>query len=158
MLETKEYQCSTISATVPEIATTFEWQRYSSYEKLLRIVAYMLRLLPKNETKRTVDGLITDPVGLDDAQQRLFHLVQLESFDTEKKCLLKSSPISKSSKIAEFFPFIGPNGLLRASGCTKHLDVVTFDMKHPILLDSRHPLVRLFLENLAINATRVLNT
>ena len=145
--ETKEHQCTTITATVTEIATTFKWQKYSSYEKLLRIVAYMLRLLPKNESKPTDNGFITDPAELDDAQQRLFHLVQLESFDTEIKCLLKSSPFNKSSKIAEFSSFIGPNGLLRASGCTKQLDVATFDMKHPILLDSRHPLVRLFLEN-----------
>ena len=107
----------------------------------------MLRLLPKNESKRTDNGFITDPAELDDAQQRLFHLVQLESFNTEKKYLLKSSPLNKSSKIAEFSPFIGPNGLLRASGRTKQQDVATFDMKHPILLDSRHPLVRLLLEN-----------
>ena len=44
--ETKEHQCTTISETVTKITTTFEWQKYSSYEKLLRIVAYMLRLLP----------------------------------------------------------------------------------------------------------------
>ena len=149
--ETKEHQCTTITATVTEITTTFKWQKYSSYEKVLRIVAYMLRLLPKNESKRTDNGLITDPTELDNAQQRLFYLVQLESFNTEKKCLLKSLPLSKSSKIVEFSPFIGPNGLLRASGRTKQLDVASFDMKHPILLDSRHPLVRLFLENFHIN-------
>ena len=151
VIKTKEHQCTTITATVTEIATTFKWQKYSSYEKLLRIVAYMLRLLPKNESKRTDTGFITDPTELDNAQQRLFHLVQLESFNTEKKCVLKSLPLSKSSKIVGFSPFIGPNGLLRASGRTKQLDVASFDMKHPILLDSRHPLVRLFLENFHIN-------
>ena len=64
---------------------------------------------------------------------------------------MKSCPHSKSSKIVEFSPFIGPIGLLRASGRTKQLDVATFDMEHPILLDSRHPRVRLFLENLHNN-------
>ena len=147
VIKTKEHQCTTITATVTEIATTFKWQKYSSYEKLLRIVAYMLRLLPKNESKRTDTGFITDPTELDNAQQRLFH----PSFNTENKCLLKSLPLSKFSKIVEFSPFIGPNGLLRASGRTKQLDVASFDMKHPILLDSRHPLVRLFLENFHIN-------
>ena len=61
---------------------------------------------------------------------------------------MKSSPLSKSSKIVEFSPFFGPNGLLRASGRKKQLDVASFDTKHPILLDSHHRLVRLFLENL----------
>ena len=151
VIETNEYQSTSYSATATEIATTFEWEKYSSYDKLLRIVAYMLRLLPKNESKRTDTGFITDPTELDNAQQRLFPLVQLESFNTEKKCLLKSLPLSKSSKIVELSPFIGPNGFLRASGRTKQLDVASFDMKHPILLDSRHPLVRLFLENFHIN-------
>ena len=102
-------------------------------------MTYMLRLLPKNESKRTDTGCITDPAELDDAQHRMFHLVQFESFNTEKKCLLKSSPLNKSSEIVEFSPFIGPNGLLLASGRTKQLDVASFDMKHPILPDSRHP-------------------
>ena len=145
--QTKGHQFTTVTATVTAIATTFEWQKYSSYENFLRIVAYMLRLLLKNKSCRTVNGDITDPAELDNAQQRLFHLVQLESFNTEKKCLLKSSPLNKSSKIVEFSPFIGPNGLLRASGRTKQLDDASFDTKHPILLDSRHPMVRLFLEN-----------
>ena len=42
VIETKEYKCITYSATATEIATTFEWEKYSSYEQLLRIVAYML--------------------------------------------------------------------------------------------------------------------
>ena len=124
VIETKDYQCTTISASVTEIATaTFDWQKYSSYKKFLRIVVYMLRFFPKNESKRTDTRFITDPAELDDAQQRLFHLVQLESINTEKKCLLKSTPFSKSSKIVEFSSFIGPKGLLRASGHTKQLDV-----------------------------------
>ena len=43
---------------------------------------------------------------------------------------------------------IGPNSLLRAQGRTKHLEVANFDVKYPILLDSRHPAVRLVLEHL----------
>ena len=65
--------------------------------------------------------------------------------------MLKSSPLSKSSKIVEISPFIGPNDSLRASCCTKQPDVATFDMKQPTVLDSRHPKVRLFLENLHSN-------
>ena len=41
-----------LSATVASIVSTLEWQKYNSYEKLLRVVAYALRLLPK--TKHTV--------------------------------------------------------------------------------------------------------
>ena len=137
-----------LSATVASIASTFEWQKYSSYEKLLRVVAYALRLLPKNEGNRSISGSVTDPQELENAQCRLFYLVQHESFPTEKTSLLKGSPLNSTSKILQFSPFIGPQGLLRATGRTKRLEVSNFDAKHPVLLDSRHPVIRLFLEHL----------
>ena len=131
-----------------DIATTFEWQKCSSYEKLLHVVAYILRLLPKNELYRSDSGIITDPIKLQNAQMRLFYLTQQESFPVELKCLLKQYPVCNSSKISQFSPFIGPQGLLRETGRTKQLTVSTFDAEHPILLDSRHPAVRLYLEQL----------
>ena len=86
-----------------------------------------------------------DPVELENAEQHLFYLSQAESSQVEKSNLLKSTPLNKIFKLAQFSPFVGPNGLLRASGRTKNLDVATFDVKHPNLLDAQHPLVRLLL-------------
>ena len=84
---------TTAMATVTMTATTFEWQKYSSFEKLLRIVAYLLRVLPQNEVYRSPTGSISDPIELTDAQQKLFYLAQAESFPTEKKNLLNKKPI-----------------------------------------------------------------
>ena len=137
---------SILCETQVAIAKTFEWQKYCSYEKLLRIAAYVLRLLPRNSEYRTDTGAIMDPAELDNAEQRLFYLTQAESFQVERSNLLKSTPLSKTSKLVQFSPFIGPNGLLRTSGRTRNLDCATFDVKYPILLDARHPLVRLLLE------------
>ena len=143
------YQETTANtASVTPNVLTLEWQRYSSYEKLLRIVAFILRILPRFSGNRTKTGAITDPVELESAEQKLFFLVQSETFPNETKNLLKTCSLSKPSVIKDFSPFIGPNGLLRAQGRTKHLEIVNFDVKHPILLDSRHPAVRLFLEHL----------
>ena len=143
------YQEATANtASVSSNVLTLEWQKYSSYEKLLRIVAYILRILSKFSCNRTKKGSITNPVELESAEQKLFFLVQSESFPNETKNLLKSHPASRPSIIKDFSPFIGPNGLLRAQGRTKNLEVANFDVKHPILLDSRHPAVRLFLEHL----------
>ena len=79
---------------------------------------------------------------------KLFYITQSKSFPTEKRNLLKNSLLSSSSKILQFSPYIGPQGLFRATGRTKKLDVSSFDAKHPILLDSHHPVTRLFLESL----------
>ena len=66
----------------------------------------------------------------------------------EKSNLFKSSSLSSKSKIAQFSPFIGSNGLVRASGRTKQLEVATFDVNYPTILDAHHPLIRLLLEHL----------
>ena len=143
------YQETTANtASVTPNVLTLEWQRYSSYEKLLRIVAFILRILPRLSGNRTKTGEITDPVELESAEQKLFFLVQSETFPNETKNLPKTCSMIKPSVIRDFSPFIGPNGLLRAQGRTKHLEIANFDVKHPILLDSRHPAVRLFLEHL----------
>ena len=126
----------------------FEWHWYCSYEKLLRIVAYMLRLLDKNSLYRCGAVAITDPAELEYAEQRLFYSVQSKSFPSEQSYLLESSPLSKTSKIAQYSPFNGPNGLIRATGRTKQLNVATLDVKHPVVLDGRHSMVRLLLEHL----------
>ena len=130
------------------IAETFQWQKYCSYEKLLRITAYMLRLLLKSNLYKSKTGGITDPAELEIAELHLFYLVQTDFFAREKSNLFKSSSLSGKSKIAQFSPFIGPGGLVRASGRVKQLTIATFNVKHPIILDARHPLTKLLLEHL----------
>ena len=122
--------CTMLSETQLATAKTFEWQKYGSYEKLLRIVAYVLRLLSRNRDYRTNSGVFTDPAELE-YSKRLLYLTQTESFQAEKRNLLKSTPLSKTSKIVRFSPFIGPNGLLRACGRTRLLETAIFDVKHP---------------------------
>ena len=85
---------------------------------------------------------------MQNAQTRFFNLIQQESFPVELKCLLKQSPVSNSSKVSQFSSFIGPQGLLRATGQTKQLTVSNFDAKPPILPESSHPAVCLYLEQL----------
>ena len=83
--------------------STFEWQKYSSYAKLLRVAAYILRLLPKNEVYRSIAGAITHPSELENAQMKLFYITQSDSFPTAKRNLLKNSPLSSSSKLLQMF-------------------------------------------------------
>ena len=76
--------CTMLSETQLATAKTFEWQKYGSYEKLLRIAAYVLRLLSRNRDYRTNSCVITDPAELENSEQRLLYLTQAESFHAEK--------------------------------------------------------------------------
>ena len=92
------------------------FDKFSSYQKLLRVTAYVLRPLPSHESYRNVRGRIADPVELDEAERHFQYLIQGESFNTERKDLPDNKSVKKSSRIAQFNPFIGPHGLIRSSG------------------------------------------
>ena len=120
---TKEQDDDYISSLAPSVTkppkkqsiTLIPFDKLSSYQKVLRVNAYVLRLLPPHESYRTVDGSIADPVELDKAERHLQYLVQSESFNTERSDILENKSIKKSSRIAQFTPYIGPHGLIRSS-------------------------------------------
>ena len=124
----------------------FNWERYSSFSKLVRITVYILRLHLNRRHNRT--NAIEDPFELEEAELKLFFVSQREAFSNEFDALQKQQNISKSSRIVSLSPFVGPNGVLRCTGRTRRLNVSDFDAKHPIILDGRHPLVKLFVHHL----------
>ena len=146
MLKNETHEMTTLMAYIT--ASTFEWQKCISYEETLRIVKYMLHILPKLSDRRTNSGSITVRDALLEAEHRLFLLVQTESFPAPKKDLMKASAINKDSVFLTLSPFIGLNELLRATGRTKQMEIATFDVRPPILLNSQHPLVSLDLQRL----------
>ena len=125
----------------------FPFDKFSSYQKYSRIAAYVLQPLPKHAGYRNLDGSITDPTELDETERHLQNLVQGESFETKKKYLLENKCVKRSSRIAPHSQFLSPNGLIRSSGLIKWLVEVGFNVKYPIILDARHPFVKLFLEH-----------
>ena len=129
------------------VPSLFPFDKFSSYQKYLRIAAYVLRLLPKHAGYRNPDGSITDPTELDEAERHLQYLVQGESFEAERKDLIDNKFVKRSSRIAPHSPFISPNGLIRSTGRIKRLTEVGFNVKYPIILDALHPFVKLFLEH-----------
>ena len=117
----------------------------------MRIAAYVLRLLPKHARYRDLDGSVTDPTELDEAERHLQYLVQGESFETERKDLLDNKSFKRSSRIAPHSPFISPNGLIRSPNRIKRLMEAGFNVKYQIILDARHPFIKLFLEHTHVN-------
>ena len=123
------------------------FDKYSFYQKLLRITAYALCWLSPHECYRIADGSIIDPTALDEAERHLQYLVQGEAFHAERKDLVENKPVKWSSRIAPFSPFIGPNRLMPSAGRIKRLVEVDFDVKHPIVLDAYHAFVKFFLRH-----------
>ena len=112
----------------------FPGRNFSSYCKALRIMAYLMRVHHRHKKFRTNDRSLQDPLELDIAEEKVQYLAQSESFPGIRKQLLQGKCCSRSSSLLPYSPFVGQGGL-----------GVAFDMKHPILLDARHPVVNLFL-------------
>ena len=123
----------------------FPWEEYSSFSKTKQLVAFMFRLSPKHRHFRSPDKVIIDPAELVISEETLLQFSQLESFAAESKQLAAGKYVKTSSRISSYSPFIGPNGLIRSSGRIQSLSATAFEIRHPIKLDSRHRLIRLFL-------------
>ena len=105
----------------------------------------MLRLSPKHRHFRSPDKAIIDPAELVILGEKRLQLSQLQSFPAESKQLTAGKYVKTSSRISSYSPFIGPNGLIRPTGRIQRLSATAFETRHPIILDSRHCLIRLFL-------------
>ena len=139
---------STLITDVFKRDFSLPFRKFSSYPKLLRILAFCMRLLPRHLAYRSSGKEIVDPEELNAAERKLQLIIQSESFPLEQKQLAQEKQINKKSRIAVYSPFIGTGGLLRSTGRVKRLAEIDFDLKHPIILDGRHPLVLLFLRHM----------
>ena len=87
------------------------WNRFSNYNKLLRVSAYILRLLQSNSAFRKTSK-DSHPEEYLAAEKRIFILSQKESFAEELKDLRKSQSRTRSGRIIKFNPFLGSDNLL----------------------------------------------
>ena len=123
----------------------FPWEEYSSFSKIKRLVAYMVRLSPKHRHHRSPDKAIIDPAELVIAEGKFLQFSQLESIPAEGKHLAAVKFVKTSSHKSWYSPFIGPNGLIRSTGPNQCLSASAFETRHPIILNSRYRLIRLCL-------------
>ena len=80
------------------------------------------------------------------AQARIFRLLQPELFAEQMKSLTAEKKIPKNGKIHQFSRFIDQQGPIRAQGRISK-NQLNFETKHPILLQWKHHVVELFLQN-----------
>ncbi|XP_035213196.1 uncharacterized protein LOC118187108 isoform X2 [Stegodyphus dumicola] len=109
----------------------------SSYNKLLRVVAWCKRFLhntrhPLHATRGT---LTTSE--LSSALLCIVKNVQRTSFVTEIQCLEKGAPIPNNNKLLNLCPFSDHDGVLRVGGRLKNGDLSEM-RKHPMILQTKH--------------------
>lgn len=109
--------------------------RFSSLNRLIRVIAYCRRFLNLKDKKglhiKIKRWLTTKE--LNDSLLTCIRLCQREGFLEEIEGLKKSEGINKKSKLTSLNPFLDSEGILRVGGRLQQADIVQ-NMKHPILI------------------------
>ncbi|CAH2093398.1 unnamed protein product [Euphydryas editha] len=121
-----------------------QFKNFSNLNRLKRVYCYVLRFI--NNCRKQNDK-VSGPLSVTELNRALNILCkfsQRESFDSEIKLILSNRPLPRNSKLLPLTPFIDPTGVMRVQG---RLDNSGFgyDKKHPIILDAKHYLTKLFM-------------
>ena len=120
--------------------------RYSSWPKLIRITAYVMRYINRlRHSTLPRPGLKDNPAALSAdecrrASEFWLKRIQEEIFPLERDALLNNQRISSRSALSTLNPFIGDDQLIRVGGRLSHASI-PFPTKHPVILAS-HPLIQ----------------
>ncbi|KAJ8961472.1 hypothetical protein NQ318_014720 [Aromia moschata] len=121
-------------SAVSAVKTFDIFKKYSSFTKLQRVTAYILRF--KNNllspTNKQIGPL--SPIELETALTTLVKLVQAESFSHELNNLKNKGTVDNKSKLLKLNPFIDDTGLIR-------------EKKHPLVLPEKHEFSKLLVEH-----------
>jgi len=131
-----------------------KFENFSSFRKLLRSVAWIVRyrkvlenviFKDKPEKLNKIEGSWLMEDELEAARDLIIKQAQYECFANEIAELTANRTLSKQSSIFKLCPIL-VDGILRVDGRTKNAEHLSFDAKFPIILDKNHRLTSLLLD------------
>ncbi|XP_055528086.1 uncharacterized protein LOC129720624 [Wyeomyia smithii] len=120
----------------------FLFHRYSSFWRLVRITALILRFANHCRRKFIHYPHLLAIAELEQAKEALTKVAQQEMFTEELKELAQSRPVSNKSSLKLLGPFLDEKGIIRIGGRLER-STENCQTKHPAILPKIHPLTRL---------------
>lgn len=120
--------------------------RYSSFNRLVRVLAYIFRFIHNTKTTQT-NARVNGPLSVQEhreSQNKLIQFAQIECYANEYNLLKNNKPLPQSSCLLTLNPFM-ENGLMRVGGRIG-LSQYPHNKKHPIILPPNHNLTNLILQ------------
>ncbi|XP_059054651.1 uncharacterized protein LOC131848728 [Achroia grisella] len=151
------------SSVTPDPSRFSEWFRLVRATARVHQCANKFRSLlarfkdPNSKFNR--DSNLQSPTASDiqKAEIAILRKSQIDSFNQEMALLHDSKPLPKSSKLLSLSPVLDEEGLLRLDSRIKRLKNVDCDVVSPIILDGRHPAVRLLIRHYHVKAAHTFN-
>ncbi|XP_059045010.1 uncharacterized protein LOC131840832 [Achroia grisella] len=117
------------------------WTKYSSLNKLIRVIAFCLRIVNKLKHRKLLPSYLT-AAELNYSLNICLKHCQSSSFPIEIEQLMKCRSIPKGSKILSLCPFLDDKHIMRVRGRIEHSQE-DYDAKHPIILPRDHHISKL---------------
>ena len=124
--------------------------KFSSFNLYKRLTAWTIRFIHScksrvRATQPKSGPLTTDELNL--ATNYWYSIIQRTHLSDELRILItKSQKIPMSSNIYSLNPFVDDQGMLRVGGRQQKARF-SYNSRHPIILDSRHPLTKLLIRS-----------
>ena len=119
----------------------FNIEKFSKWTRLLRATARVFLFMDNLKTKERRALALED---IDKARSLLFQVSQLKSFSGTVNDLINGKDLQKKNLLLSLSRFV-KDGILRVGGRTKRSSL-PFEAKHPIILDSKEAIVKLFIQ------------
>ena len=137
----------TLTSVTEKKHTIVPFNKFSSYTRLVRVMAWTLRFIRNTRRKEpNFSTYLTGPEVLK-AEQYLLKASQSQDFEEELAVLTYTKKtLPRASNLNYLFPFVDDDGIIRAGGRIKN-STVTWDQKHPVILRGKHPLTKLMIRS-----------
>ncbi|XP_061704607.1 uncharacterized protein LOC133515970 [Cydia pomonella] len=144
-----EIKTNTISMTGQINTDVFQFDRFSSFNRLRRAGAYVLRFVNNTRIKNKINRK-TGPLTVDElnaSMQQLARRSQMKSFPVEYDKMINNLPVKHTRGINKLNVFLDTDSLIRVGGRISNATSFTYDKKHPILLCSKHRFTQLLFQS-----------
>ena len=133
--------------------SVLKWEHYSSYFKLLRHVAYILKMKRhwinvKRKRPEKINFKEQTVVEIKAAEHQIIAQAQIECYHEEQNSLRNNKPLQKTSTLLSLRPILTDN-LLRVGGKVAH-SFLPFDSKHQIILAKKLHLSELLIKDIHV--------
>jgi len=116
---------------IDECIAFVQIERFSSFQRLVRVTAYVLRFVKLLKRKTSVNSKFLSIVEIEEAEQYLLKIAQEESFPEELRVLNEGKKLEKKSRLYQLEPYVCSKGIMRIKGKLDRLNGQE-DFKHPI--------------------------
>ncbi|XP_043271219.1 uncharacterized protein [Venturia canescens] len=131
-----------VTVTLTTITVSSILEKFKSYRKLMRVIAYCLRWRNRKNPSKNRALTVQE---LDRAEKAIARMVQHERFAQEIRDLENKNEIHRKSPLRALTPVLDDEGLLRVGGRLRNAEL-SEDQKHQIILPAKHFVTTLILK------------